>query len=178
MPQPSSLPERRCTSGVWRIIPSASGFLFLPFFRHTWPICQAILRIHGGRWGECVFFLPFIFFFPSLLRVRCRVHSKRTSRIDRAECLRVCARARARIFCVERARKHTENESLLSSNYRDEGARKKGGPTCRRPDEPDDYINQTTTIPDVGFRDRDVDGRGGERGWEGGVSFAYSFIRN
>lgn len=102
--------------------------------------------------GRMCFFSSLLFFFPSLSRVRCRVHSKRTSRIDRPSvCVCVwCVRARARsCFCVECARKHTENDSLLSSDYRDEGARKNGGSAlraCRRPDEPDDYINQTTTI--------------------------------
>jgi len=120
---------------------------FSSLFRHIWPICRAILRIHGGRSGWIMFFFsPFIFFFFF-------AESTSSSPLQTYELERPSEYAR--VFCAKRARKRTKSDSPLSCNYRDEGAwENRDTRVCRRVSatrrEPGDCINQTT-IADILF---------------------------
>lgn len=104
------LSDRRYTSNVWRIIPfyRASSFSFFPIFfpGRIWPICQAILRIHGGRWGRCIFFLSFIFFLPLF------VESAMSRPLQTYETGRACVCAR--VFFASNARESTRRTTLCS----------------------------------------------------------------
>lgn len=129
-----------------------SSFLFLYFFPSYMTDMPRDLTDSWRSVGRTCFFpLPFIFFPLFVESAMSRPLQTYESWLDRLSVC-VCARACTRVFFASNARESTRRMTLCSrviTEMKAPGKTETSRPprlrACRRPDGPDDYINQTTT---------------------------------